>query len=359
MGDDYSWIRDRKTFPLHLHWDGSIPAESLFHMAEERGADLLMPSFDISNRLISYFPSSSRRVDSPAMLTEFIHALGKYKITDVFGMFTQFMQTSKDFEDLALAQCRYLKTQNSPYAEVRFAPEYHTRAGLSIEDVIRCAVDGFQKGHEATGVDARLIICIDRGSAPDLGVAVADAAIAVNKDYPGMVLGIDLACWEVGNPPEKHYPAFRQTFDTPLKRTVHAGEMCDESTNMRNIWTAIHCLRADAISHAIPLHKDPDSIYYMREKNIRLESNPVCNEFFFRKDVHDDLRLDRLLSQGVLVTVNPDDPAMIPGGHMHDNLIRLAGLYGPEIVDKLIKNSIISAWGLSDEKKVLYIKELG
>lgn len=351
-------LKQYQTFPLHLHWDGSIPATDLFRMAKERGEQLLLPSKDANGKRIEYTSKSQQVIKDTRILEAVMQNLRKYSITDVFSIPIRFMQTKEDLIEAAVAHCHYLKSQNSPYAETRFAPQYHTLKGLQIEQAILHAAEGFQKGRDETGVDVRLIVSIGREAPAEMGVQVAKAAVTANKEVPNMVLGIDLACEENGNPPEKHYDAFKLTFDTPLKRTVHAGEMCPEETSVRNIEIAIKYLQADAIGHAIPLHKYPYLIDEFVKRNIRLESNPLCNEFFFEKDIHADLRLDLLMEKGVLVTINPDDPAMIPGGHLVDNLYRLGKLYGHNFVVKAIENSINSAWGLSNERKAHYLDAL-
>lgn len=360
--DDFEYLaemREKQTFPVHLHWDGSIPAKDIFDLAQQRGEVLYLPDKDKDRNLIHYDSPEAKLIGSPERLEKFFHDLRDYDMVDVFGTVTRFMQTDDDLKATAVALCRYLKEQNSPYAEVRFAPFYHTFNGMSMEDVIRSAVTGFKAGKKLTGVDARLVICINREATSGVGVQIAEAAITVNKEYPDMVLGIDLACEEsLKNPPMKHIEAFKRTFDTPLKRTVHAGEMCDEETNLRYIRDALYSLRADSISHAVPLHKDPALVDYMVRNSIRLESNPICNWFFFKKSVHDDLRLDKLMAKGVKVTINPDDPAMIPRGHTADNLALMARLYGKGIVDQLIENSIETAWGLDASQKKAYLARL-
>lgn len=356
---DLKKLKHRKTFPLHLHWDGSLPAKHLFNLAKEKGRELLLPEEDISGCRIEYKSGEERIIRSAEELEDFMHNLRRYQLVDVFNIPISFMQTKKDLLSAAMLLCQYLKEQNSPYAETRFAPQYHISAGLQLEEIIGTAVEGFRLGKEKTGVDVRLIISIGREADPNAGLRIAEAAIRCHKSYPNEVLGIDLACEEKNNPPEKHYPAFKATFGASLKRTVHAGEMCDEETNTKNIKTAIYKLRADALSHALPLHKNPDLIKEVLKRNIRIESNPICNQFFFNKDIHKDLRLDKLVEQGVLVTINPDDPALVPNGHMINNLKAVAELYGPDFVDKVIKNSIIASWGLSQEQKENYLYRLG
>lgn len=91
--------------------------------------------------------------------------------------------------------------------------------------------------------------------------------------------------------------------------------MCDEKENLKNIYTAITLLCVNGIGHAIPLHKrfyrGHDLVELMVTQSIRLESNPVCNYQFFISDIA-DLQLHKLVDLGVIVTINPDDPAMWP-----------------------------------------------
>ena len=346
-------LKKRVVFPLHLHWDGSIPAEHLFRMAKVRGQDLFLPDKDVNGCAIRYGSDVARMIKSSSQLEKVLHGLRKYDLVQVFSYATRFMQTREDLALSAHALCDYLRSQNVRYAEARFAPQYHTFAGLDMARVVDYAVEGFKAGKVLSGVDVRLIIAIGREVGEDKGLEVADVAMAANEKYPEMVLGIDLACEERGNPPKKHLKAFARTFDTPLFRTVHAGEMCGERDNLDNVKSAVYDLRADGVSHAIPLCRDQRLIDVFVKHSIRLASNPLSNAFLFGKNVG-DLHLDELVDAGVLVTVNPDDPAMIKEGDLVHNLYCLGKLYGGRFIDRVIGNSVEAAWGLSGEEKAMY-----
>lgn len=355
----FEGLKARKTFPLHLHWDGSIPVESLFSLTERRGKMIFLPDKDINGERIRYDSFTQRLISTPEKLREFQYGLlTRYKMGDVFGIPISFMQSKEDLEEMAKALCRYLKTQNTPYAEVRFAPQYHLKKGLSLEQVIGYSLEGFTEGEEQTGVKTKLIISIAREESPEMGVAVAKAAL--NFAERGVV-GIDLACYEPRNPPEKHLSAFQLTFDTALKRTVHAGEMCSEEENLRNVYVALTDLQADGISHGRPLYKryyqDKDLIEMMIRRGVRLESNPFSNYQFFINHL-EELYLDELVDTELMVTINPDDPAMWKHGDLVDSLYFFGKMYGDDFVKKVIANSIQSAWGLSEEEKGSYLAEM-
>ncbi len=339
-------LRQKQVPILHIHWDGSLPAEELFALAQKRGRELLLPEKDILGNIIHYATPEERIIDSAEKLQEFqTGLLKKYSIVDVFSVPVGFMQTKEDILATAIAHCRYLKAQNISYAESRFAPQYHTFGGLSLDQVIGYALEGFAQAKEETGVTVKPIICIGREASPELGEAVVTATLP----YDGMVVGIDLACDERGNPPEKHYPAYKLTFDTALKRTVHAGEMCCEEENLKNIYTSITLLRADGIGHAIPLWKryyqQHDLWEMIHDRKIRIESSPISNYNFFIENI-EDLHLDTLVNAGVLVTINPDDPAMWEYGDLAHNLYVLGKLYGDDFVEKVIQNAYRARWGI-------------
>ena len=338
-------LRQREVFVHHIHWDGSLPADALFAFYQRRGKPLLLPERDVHGTHLIYASEAQREIDSEEKLREFqMGLLTKYDITDVFAVPIGAMQTEQDLKEMAVAHCRYLQSQNIPYAETRFAPYYHMQEGLSMDRVIGYTLEGFAQGREETGVIVQPIVSINR----EIDGATSQDIVKAALRFAGKgIVGIDLVCYEVGNPPEKHADAFALTFDSPLQRAVHAGEMCTEEENLKNMYTAITQLRAHAIGHGIPLHKrkhkNHDLVELMVERSIRLESNPISNYYFFIDDIQ-DLHLDALVDAGVLVTINPDDPAMWPNGDLVHNLYVVGKLYGDAFVDTVIDNSIRAAW---------------
>mgnify|MGYP001574336956 CR=1 FL=1 len=192
------------------------------------------------------------------------------------------------------------------------------------------------------------IIWINREINPEYAPRIVKAAL--NFAERGVV-GIDLACYEALYPPELFEEAFALTFDSPLKRTVHADEMVSAETGRANLEIAINWLRADGISHGIHLYQNPDLVQLMIDKNIRLESNPISNLTcgFIKKP--GDFRLGELTAAGVKVTINPDDPAMWKNGDLAHNLYQVGKLYGDGFIKKVRENAIETAWGLSEEEK--------
>ena len=80
--EDYlSSMRERTTFLNHIHWDGSIPAESLWDFYQRKGEKILLPE-----QYVDGAPVKNREVTSVAELREFQTGLfSKYDIVSVFA----------------------------------------------------------------------------------------------------------------------------------------------------------------------------------------------------------------------------------------------------------------------------------
>ena len=352
----------------HLHWDGSLPVERLFEFYQHKGEFPLLPEKDISGNKINHRNQTERVLDSPEKLAQFQQGLlTHWGITDVFKIPIGAMKTDNDLILAAIAHCEYLLQQGVKYAETRFAPPYHLNPYgrlFHLNDVIEQALLGFKLGEANTEVKVRPIICINReidknfiaGKSPVNSIDVVKAAI---KYAENGIAGIDLACYEPCAPPDDFVSAYRLTLDTPLKRTIHAGEMMgSDEANLRNIRYALEHLRPDGLGHAISLHKDPKLMEIVAKGSIRIESSPRSNLHcqFIKNPA--DLGLDQLLQAGVKVTINPDDPMMWPQGDVADNLALAANAYGIGVVNQTIRNSIETAWGLNKEEKEQMVKDL-
>src|SRR3989338_938201 len=338
---------------LHVHLDGSIPAEIVFSWWQKLSKPILLPEKDRDGNLIVYSSYQDRIVSSPEELKRYWANWTKYSIPDRFGVVTEHMQTPENLRNIAKTHVLDLAEQNIVYAETRFAPQYSIFGGLSMPDVVKYTLQGLQQGMDEArqnGKDilVKLIVCIGREAKEDVGVQVAKAAL----EYQGMgVVALDLACYEPTFPPERHARAFQETFGTGLKRTVHAGEMMKTShENMRNIYSAIQFLRADGIGHGIPLSQryymngETDVLQMVKDRGIRVEANPISNLYLGFIDTPSDLHLDQLLKAGVLVTVNSDDPAMWPKGTLAHNLYVAEELYGRDAMLELNRNAIRAAF---------------
>jgi adenosine deaminase len=288
-------------------------------------------------------------------------------LTKGFGLVTSLTQTAKNLEFVAFEEVYNLKQEGIIYAEIRFAPQYHcqgtqtyyrqlkTKNGkLSYREIIAAVANGLNQGYKTFGVPTKLIVCIGREIEPKKGIEIARAAI---KCQDLGVVAIDLACDEAKYPPNRHSNAFVLTLDSGLKRTVHAGEFGHRK--IPNMWDAVSNLCADRLGHAIDLISAPKLIETVRERDIGIEMCPLSNLFTGAIKYINELKINELLKQNVLVTINSDDPKMF-GYTLSDTLKRVAKTYGfgKTEIKTLLLNSVRIAFCDDELKKALEKKIL-
>ncbi len=326
---------------LHSHIDGSVSPRRLFQIAGRHSRKLLTPS--------------GRELGSVTAFMRFVEGEGYdsllENVVDRFYPVTGLMQSEETIREVGVAYVREQKEDGVAYAEGRFAPQYHTREGLSLGRVISSMASGLSEGSETYGVKTGLIVAIGRESSQALGVDVARAAYESR-----LAVALDLGGPEAGNPPQKFSHAFALAADHGLKLTVHAGEGAgSRRRNLANIEAAITQLRADRLGHAINLAEDRRLTDLVRQKSVTVEMNPVSNLALGKIGDLRELGITRLLAEGVRVTVNSDDPALWARGRLSDVYASVCESYrfGSRDLDRLVENSFRGAFLAEREKEAL------
>jgi adenosine deaminase len=183
------------------------------------------------------------------------------------------MQTEEALERVAYEQAEDLSRDGVVYFETRFAPIFHTRKGLSHQQVVSAVLKGLERGRKSFGISSGLIICAMR----NMDVSLEMAELAVDFRERGVV-GFDLAGEEGGYPPKKHVEAFHYIQRQNFNITIHAGE----GFGKESIWQAIQYCGAHRIGHGTRLIDDivvadgkvvklGDLAQYVLDKRIPLE----------------------------------------------------------------------------------------
>ncbi|HEV2225432.1 MAG TPA: adenosine deaminase [Nitrososphaerales archaeon] len=334
-------IRRLPKVDLHSHIDGSLPPSELFRIARKFHRRILTPKggdLDSITAVMRYV-----RGDGYSTMLE--------NVVDRFYPITNLMQTE---DVLREAGSEYVKTQHLEgvkYVEGRFAPQYHTKEGLSIEDVIASMSEGLAEGSERYGVRVNLIVAIGRESNSRFGEDVAKAAINSKK-----AVALDLGGPEAGNPPQRFLRAFRLASAAGLKATVHAGEGAGSmEQNLRNIRTAIDLLRANRVGHGIHLVRSDSLMRLVKTKSVAVEMNPISNLVLQKIATLDELGLGILLHKKIMVSVNSDDPALWPRGKLSQVYAAVCRAYGFRNAElgRLMENSIRGSFATDREKTEL------
>src|ERR1700683_5288447 len=221
--------------------------------------------------------------DDPEALAQWFHqgankgSLAKY--LEGFAHTIAVMQTEEALERVAYEQVEDLSRDGVVYFETRFAPIFHTRNGLTHQQVVSAVLKGLERGRKAFGVPSGLIICAMR----NMDVSLEMAELAVDFRARGVV-GFDLAGEEGGYPPKKHVDAFHYIQRENFNITIHAGE----GYGKESIWQAIQYCGAHRIGHGTRLIDDiavvdgkavnlGDLAQYVLDKRIPLEICLISN----------------------------------------------------------------------------------
>jgi adenosine deaminase len=243
---------------LHEHLDGVLRPKTVIELANSAKYDQL-PTED-PQELARWFHQGANQGSLPKYLEGFAHTIAV-------------MQTEEALERVAYEQAEDLSGDAVVYFETRFAPIFHTRKGLSHQQVVSAVLRGLERGRKDFGISSGLIICAMR----NMDVSLEMAELAVDFRERGVV-GFDLAGEEGGYPPKKHVEAFHYIQRQNFNITIHAGE----GFGKESIWQAIQYCGAHRIGHGTRLIDDiavadgkavklGDLAQYVLDKRIPLE----------------------------------------------------------------------------------------
>lgn len=276
-------VRQAPKVLLHDHLDGGLRPQTIIDIAHESGYDEL-PATD-AETLGRWFVEAADSGSLVRYLETFAHTVAVMQTADALAR-----TASECAQDLA--------ADGVVYAEVRYAPEQHLAAGLSLDEVVLAVQEGFGQGQTlaaqaGTPIRIGTLVTAMRHAANGMEIA----RLAVRYRDQGVV-GFDIAGAEAGYPPTRHLAAFEYLRRENAHFTIHAGE----AFGLPSIWEAIQWCGADRLGHGVrivddlrigsrPLGADPEGdasaqladvrlgplAAYVRDKRIPLELAPSSN----------------------------------------------------------------------------------
>ena len=249
---------------LHEHLDGVLRPQTVVDLAKDVGY-VELPTTD-PQALAEWFHQGANQGSLAKYLEGFVHTIAV-------------MQTEEALERVAYEQAEDLSKDGVVYFETRFAPIFHTKKGLTHQQVVSAVLKGLERGRKDFGIASSLIICAMR----NMDVSLEMAELAVDFRERGVV-GFDLAGEEGGYPPKKHVDAFHYIQRENFNITIHAGE----GYGKESIWQAIQYCGAHRIGHGTRLIDDiavvdgravklGDLAQYVLDKRIPLEICLISN----------------------------------------------------------------------------------
>ncbi|MCP3672934.1 MAG: adenosine deaminase [Gammaproteobacteria bacterium] len=323
-------IKELPKAELHIHLEGSLEPELMFELANKNNIQLPFLNID-----------------------ELLKAYDFNKLQDFLNVYYTGMSVlieEEDFFDLTMMYLQKCNEQNVKHVEIFFDPQGHTKRGVKFSKVITGINRALKEGGIQFGISYKTIMCFLRH------LSESDAFDTLNeaKDYLHMIDGVGLDSSEVGNPPSKFQKVFSEAKQMGLKLVAHAGEEGPPSY----VEEALSILKVDRLDHGNRSMESEQLINRLRSEQIALTICPLSN---LKLCVVDDLAshpIKKMLKQGLLVTVNSDDPSYF-GGYLIENFNAIQeslNLSEDEIVT-LIKNSFIGSF-LTTKEKNKCIKEI-
>lgn len=239
---------------LHQHVDGSMPARFTWELMLANG---LAPvkTFDEMERLLVLQPEEQG------------------SLLDYLDKFHYPLWVTQFYENIAEATFAIAKEaydRGVRGLELRYGPNIHTYAGLTLRQSIGSVLSGLNRAErELQGMRCGLIIIAMRQFGPHIAKILARQAISEGQQFHDRVgvVGFDIAGAERGNPPV----LFREAFDIARKGrlglTVHAGE----EGPPEYVWQAIDDIGASRIGHGCAALRDKTLMQRLARDQIVVE----------------------------------------------------------------------------------------
>lgn len=327
MTDLAAFIAGLPKAELHMHIEGSLEPELMFELARRNRVEIPFRSVEEVRAAYSF-----------SNLQDFL---------DIYYQGTNVLLTEADYRALAAAYFDRVAADNVVHAEIFFDPQTHTDRGVPFNTVVAGLAAGMDAAEAKHGITSRLILCFLR----HLDEEAAFATLAEAEPWLDRIEGVGLDSSELGHPPSKFARVFARAGEMGLKRVAHAGEEGPAAY----VWEALDLLHVDRLDHGNRSLDDPALVRRLADAQMTLTVCPLSNLKLCVVPRMDDHPIDRMLAEGLRVTLNSDDPAYF-GGYINDNYgaaTEARGLTREQIVT-LARNSFLGSF-LSEEEKAVHL----
>lgn len=285
---------DRYSFPkaeLHLHLDGAVRPETAWELAAARGVELPADTLEGYRAYI-------RAGTACQSVNEYLER---------FELPLRILQDPESLARVTRELIEALSAQGTALAEIRFAPQLHTRKGMTQAQAVEAVLEGRRQGLAACP-DIRIgiltcMMCVGPETANwDANAETAEVCGA----YLGQgVVGLDLAGAEGIVPLRNFAPLFRAAAERGIPFTCHAGD----SPGPESVREALD-FGARRIGHGHHVSQDPALCRRCAREGVALEICPTSNIQCKTQPSYAAHPAKRLLDMGLRVTISTDNPVL-------------------------------------------------
>ncbi len=315
---------------LHLHIEGTFEPELMFTIAQRNNIKLPYNSVEELANAYNF-----------SCLQDFL---------DIYYQGASVLLTAEDFYDLTYSYLTKCYAQNVRHTEIMFDPQTHTDRGVSFETVINGISKATEDAFKNYGITSFLIMSYLR----HLDEESAFKTLEQSLPFKHKIKAVGLDSSEKGNPPSKFKHVFKASVDAGYIPLAHAGE----EGNADYVWEAIDLLDIKRIDHGNNSLQDERLVTEIVKRNLALTVCPLSNLALKVVSNLKEHPLKKMMTLGLKVTVNSDDPAYF-GGQVNKNYeaIQEALNLSKEDIYQLAQNSFQYSL-LDDNTKSKYLSEL-
>ena len=320
-----------KTLPLidlHRHLDGSVRLETILDLGHKHNIPL--PASDVEGLK----PFVQIMEPTPDIVTFF----EKFKY--MIGILADYEACSR----VAYENVEDAYLEGIDYIELRFSPIFMAEPhGLDPAGIVEAIIEGTNQAQRNFDIRVNLIGILSRTYGPDQCWMELESLL----QYKDQITALDLAGDEVNFPGTLFVDHFKEGREAGWHITIHAGEEGGPDF----IWQALEELGAERIGHGVSAARDPMLMEYLAKNSIGVESNLTSNIQTRVVDQYKNHPLRTFLEEGILATINTDDPGIsaIDLKHEYEKAAPAAGLSNMQIIQAQ-KNAFEVAF-LSDHEK--------
>src|SRR5712692_3800513 len=312
---------------LHLHLEGSIDPTTLVELRKRHGKT-----------------STLAEIEQLYRYEDFNGFLLAFKAV------TEDLKTPDDYEFITYRLIEQLKAENVLHAEVYVSVGVCLWRKQDFDAIFEGLDRGRLRGERDFGVSVLCIFDTVRQFGPGAAQDVFELA-ARHQDHN--VIGVGIGGDEQKAPPELFREAYAYAANQGLRLTAHAGE----SAGPESIWGALN-LGAERIGHGLTASQDPELIEELATRQIPME---ICLTSNLRTGCCgkiSDHPVRRYFEQGLMLTLNTDDPAMFGTTLAREyELAQTEFGFTDEHLRELARNSFEASF-LPAEKKVHFLNLL-
>ena len=309
---------------LHLHLEGAIAPATLLELRKRHGRE-----------------SNLEEVEQLFRYDSFAGFLVAFK------NITEDLQTAADYELITYRLLEQLNAENVLHAEVYISVGVNLWRKQDFDALFEGAERGRERGQRDFGISLLWIFDAVRHFGPEKAQAVAELAV---RSRDRGVVGFGIGGDELKGPPELFRDVYAYAADNGLRLTAHAGETGAPGS----IWGALN-IRAERIGHGFTAWQDSELVDELSQRQVPVE---ICLTSNLRTGVCASLAehpLRNYFDQGVMVTLNTDDPAMFRTSLNREyQLAQESFGFTDEHLRELARNSFEASF-LPPEKKLEFL----